>query len=92
MKRRILYNCECGGEARISFEHNIDCPYRVGFFGAPIEWGVGEYGEIRVNKDKVWIYTGQTWEREWNMRPADVIKKDRKKKLKNLEKYGKKSI
>jgi hypothetical protein len=79
--------CECGEPPRIAFEHNIDCPRRVGFFGAPIEWGVGEYGDIRNDVDRIFIYSGQTWTRLFDMTVSDVIRNNRKKKLDKIMKY-----
>lgn len=84
MNRKIKYVCECSGFPRISFEHDIDCPIRVGFFGAPIEWGVGEYGEIRINGDQIFIYSGPTWSRVFDKTAAEVIRDSRKKKMNKI--------
>ena len=58
--RRILTECECSGEPRPAMEHNIDCPRRISFFGAPEIWGVGNIGEIRMYMGKFFEFS-HTW-------------------------------
>lgn len=58
--RRILTVCECSGEPRPAMEHNIDCPRRLGFFGAPSIWGVGKPGDKRIYKEQVFEFS-YTW-------------------------------
>jgi len=52
----ILSECRCGGQPRIAFEHNINCPRRLSFYGAPWQWGVGKNGEIRMDHNKNYFH------------------------------------
>jgi len=57
----ILSECRCGGQPRIAFEHNINCPRRLSFYGAPWQWGVGKNGEIRMDHNKNYFHFSYTW-------------------------------
>ena len=56
----ILTECECSVHPRPALEHNINCPRRLGFFGAPSEWGVGKIGEVRYYSGEEYLYS-HTW-------------------------------
>lgn len=55
--------CTCLDKTpRTSLEHGRQCPIRISFYGAPGEWGVGFYGELRITVDgRKFEYTGPTW-------------------------------
>ena len=74
-KYPILTECQCGGKPRIAFEHNINCPIRLSFFGADSKWGIGIEGEIRVDDNFIFYIFSNTWV------PIDKSSKEVKQKL-----------
>lgn len=86
INNKILYDCECVGPHRPALEHNINCPIRLGFFGAPIMWGVGDIDEIRIDDKNNYYIFSQTW---YPLTEKEAIKhknKIRKNKLNNIQK------
>jgi hypothetical protein len=79
--------CGCSGQPRPSLEHNESCPRRLGFFGAPPEWGIGKSGEKRIYQGRVFQYTCMSWQPIFN-----DIKYLRTEKLKKIEENGKEDI
>jgi len=74
-------SCGCHGYPRPALEHNTSCPRRLGFWGAPPEWGVGEYGERRRSDDRLFEYTQMSW------KPVhEDIKGIRRNKILEIEK------
>jgi len=52
----------CGSDYGPALLHAPACPVRIGFHGAPMEWGPGRFNEIRVGRDgQRWRYC-HTWE------------------------------
>ena len=79
--------CGCQGLPRPTLEHNVNCPRRLSFWGAPSEWGVGKYGEKRVYQGSVFVYTSVSW------RPTfENIRDLRKEKLLKIKENGKENL
>ena len=81
-----LLSC-CKGHPRPALEHNTNCPIRLGFYGAPCEWGVGKIGEKRIYQNRVFEYTYMSWYPTF-----ESIKDLRKEKLLKIEENGKENI
>lgn len=55
-------SCGCfGPHPRVSLEHRPACPKRIGFYGAPESWGVGQIGERRTHDGREFIYNSCSW-------------------------------
>jgi hypothetical protein len=50
----------CGVINKPALEHKQFCPYRLSFYGAPPEWGVGSPDEIRIYNGTAYKFT-YTW-------------------------------
>lgn len=53
---------QCGSVYGPALLHAPECPGRIGFHGAPTEWGPGRFNEVRTDKaGRRWRYC-HTWE------------------------------
>lgn len=86
-----ILSCGCQGHPRPALEHNTSCPIRLGFWGAPSEWGVGKYNEKRVYQGSVFVYTSMSW-RKTGQNIEEYIREQRKEKLLKIEENGKENI
>ena len=76
--------CKCLNKNKPALEHDKDCPKRLSFFGAPAEWGVVNFGDVKTYNNNVFVYTELTWMLIQDM-PAEFNRKERKEKIKKIE-------
>lgn len=56
---------------RTALEHDKSCPVRVTFYGAPAKWGVGLFGEERVDHNgQSFVYQGPSWQPVYTVKGA----------------------